>query len=118
MPVLYGILLYMGVASLRGMQFIDRVGLLFMPAKYQPDHIYLRHVPLNKVHLFTIIQVGGKKRRKNRGKAGPMHVSGRLMSCLSSLQGTREIRRHCLTPRTVKIKIGATYSYLKSPSVA
>ena len=57
MPVLYGILLYMGVASLRGMQFIDRVALLFMPEKYQPDHIYLRHVTLNKVHLFTVIQV-------------------------------------------------------------
>ena len=49
--------MYMGVSSLRGMQFVDRVGLLFMPVKYQPDHVYLRHVPLKKVHLFTIIQV-------------------------------------------------------------
>ena len=57
MPVLYGVLMYMGIASLRGMQFIDRVGLLFMPPKHQPDHIYLRHVPLKKVHLFTLIQV-------------------------------------------------------------
>ncbi|XP_059086438.1 electrogenic sodium bicarbonate cotransporter 1-like [Tigriopus californicus] len=59
MPVLYGILMYMGIASLRGMQFIDRLGLLLMPPKYQPDHNYLRHVPLNRVHLFTIIQVVG-----------------------------------------------------------
>ncbi|TRY71812.1 hypothetical protein TCAL_05306 [Tigriopus californicus] len=44
MPVLYGILMYMGIASLRGMQFIDRLGLLLMPPKYQPDHNYLRHV--------------------------------------------------------------------------
>ncbi len=58
MPVLYGVLMYMGVASLRGMQFVDRIGLLFMPPKYQPDHHYLRHVPLRKVHFFTIIQVG------------------------------------------------------------
>ncbi len=57
MPVLYGVLMYMGVASLRGMQFIDRIGLLFMPPKYQPDHHYLRHVPLKKVHFFTVIQV-------------------------------------------------------------
>lgn len=57
MPVLYGVLMYMGIASLRGMQFIDRLGLLFMPPKYQPDYNYLRHVPLNKVHLFTMIQV-------------------------------------------------------------
>ncbi len=57
MPVLYGVLMYMGIASLRGMQFVDRVGLLLMPPKYQPDHTYLRHVPLGKVHLFTFVQV-------------------------------------------------------------
>lgn len=28
-----------------------------MPAKHQPDLIYLRYVPLWKVHLFTIIQL-------------------------------------------------------------
>ncbi len=57
MPVLYGVLMYMGIASLKGMQFVDRVGLLFMPPKYQPDTTYLRHVPLRKVHLFTLFQV-------------------------------------------------------------
>uniref|UniRef100_A0A8C6UPL1 Anion exchange protein n=1 Tax=Neogobius melanostomus TaxID=47308 RepID=A0A8C6UPL1_9GOBI len=57
MPVLYGVFLYMGVASLNGVQFMDRLKLLLMPAKHQPDLIYLRHVPLRKVHLFTFIQV-------------------------------------------------------------
>jgi len=33
--------------------------LFFMPPKYQPDHVYLRHVKLSKVYLFTIIQVTG-----------------------------------------------------------
>lgn len=28
-----------------------------MPAKYQPDHSYLRHVNTKRVHLFTIIQI-------------------------------------------------------------
>ncbi|XP_077572242.1 solute carrier family 4 member 4a isoform X2 [Stigmatopora nigra] len=56
MPVLYGVFLYMGVASLKGVQFMDRLKLLLMPAKHQPDLIYLRHVPLRKVHLFTFIQ--------------------------------------------------------------
>lgn len=28
-----------------------------MPAKHQPDFIYLRHVPLRKVHFFTVIQL-------------------------------------------------------------
>nr|XP_020441437.1 electrogenic sodium bicarbonate cotransporter 1-like isoform X1 [Monopterus albus]XP_020441438.1 electrogenic sodium bicarbonate cotransporter 1-like isoform X1 [Monopterus albus] len=57
MPVLYGVFLYMGVASLNGVQFMDRLVLLLMPAKHQPDLVYLRHVPLRKVHLFTFIQV-------------------------------------------------------------
>ncbi|KAJ8285336.1 hypothetical protein GJAV_G00025670 [Gymnothorax javanicus] len=56
MPVLYGVFLYMGVASLNGVQFMDRLKLLLMPAKHQPDLVYLRHVPLRKVHLFTFIQ--------------------------------------------------------------
>lgn len=28
-----------------------------MPAKHQPDFAYLRHVPLRKVHLFTLLQI-------------------------------------------------------------
>ena len=58
MPVLYGVLMYMGVNTLKGMQFIDRLFLVLMPAKHQPDYLYLRHVPLFKVHVFTLIQVG------------------------------------------------------------
>ncbi|PWA26799.1 hypothetical protein CCH79_00001127 [Gambusia affinis] len=57
MPVLYGVFLYMGVASLNGVQFMDRLLLLLMPAKHQPDLIYLRHVPQRRIHLFTFIQV-------------------------------------------------------------
>uniref|UniRef100_A0A8C1I2D6 Anion exchange protein n=1 Tax=Cyprinus carpio carpio TaxID=630221 RepID=A0A8C1I2D6_CYPCA len=56
MPVLYGVFLYMGVSSLKGIQFFDRIKLFGMPAKHQPDLIYLRYVPLWKVHIFTIVQ--------------------------------------------------------------
>uniref|UniRef100_A0A8D3CHR3 Anion exchange protein n=1 Tax=Scophthalmus maximus TaxID=52904 RepID=A0A8D3CHR3_SCOMX len=56
MPVLYGVFLYMGVASLNGVQFMDRLLLVLMPAKHQPDLIYLRHVPQRRIHLFTFIQ--------------------------------------------------------------
>lgn len=28
-----------------------------MPAKYQPDYPYLRHVSTKRVHLFTLIQI-------------------------------------------------------------
>ncbi|KAL7989796.1 hypothetical protein Chor_012462, partial [Crotalus horridus] len=57
MPVLYGVFLYMGVSSLNGIQFFDRLKLMGMPSKHQPDFIYLRHVPLRKVYLFTMIQL-------------------------------------------------------------
>uniref|UniRef100_A0A8C6WMG4 Anion exchange protein n=1 Tax=Neogobius melanostomus TaxID=47308 RepID=A0A8C6WMG4_9GOBI len=57
MPVLYGVFLYMGVASLSGIQFWDRIKLYMMPSKHQPDFAYLRHVPLRRVHLFTLVQV-------------------------------------------------------------
>ncbi|XP_043116082.1 sodium bicarbonate cotransporter 3 isoform X8 [Puntigrus tetrazona] len=57
MPVLYGVFLYMGASSLKGIQFFDRIKLFGMPAKHQPDLIYLRYVPLWKVHIFTIVQL-------------------------------------------------------------
>ena len=40
-----------------GLQLIDRLLLIFMPVKYQPDYTYLRHVPLWRVHIFTFLQV-------------------------------------------------------------
>ena len=38
-------------------QFTKRVQLLLIPAKHQPDLLFLRHVPLSRVHLFTAIQL-------------------------------------------------------------
>nr|XP_026487485.1 sodium bicarbonate cotransporter 3 isoform X2 [Vanessa tameamea] len=57
MPVLFGVFLYMGVASLKGLQFFDRILIMFMPQKYQPDHMFLRQVPIRRVHVFTAIQL-------------------------------------------------------------
>lgn len=57
MPVLFGVFLYMGVSSLKGMQLIDRIMIMLMPPKYQPDFMYLRHVRTKRVHLFTAMQV-------------------------------------------------------------
>jgi sodium bicarbonate transporter 10 len=57
MPVLYGVFLYMGFSALMRMELFQRILLFFMPLKYQPDHRYLRVVPLMRVHLFTLIQV-------------------------------------------------------------
>ncbi|XP_059080880.1 sodium bicarbonate cotransporter 3-like isoform X1 [Tigriopus californicus] len=57
MPVLFGVFLFMGVSSLKGLQFFDRILLLFIPKKYQPDYAFLKYVPIHKVHLFTVIQL-------------------------------------------------------------
>ena len=57
MPVLYGVFLYMGAASLNGLQFFDRMCILFMPMKYQPDVPYLRRVDIRRVHIFTFVQI-------------------------------------------------------------
>ncbi|KAK1332951.1 hypothetical protein QTO34_006482 [Cnephaeus nilssonii] len=51
------VFLYMGVASLNGIQFWERCKLFLMPAKHQPDHAFLRHVPLRRIHLFTLVQI-------------------------------------------------------------
>lgn len=57
MPVLYGVFLFMGISSLKGSQFFDRILIVFMPQKYQPDYIFLRHVPTLRCHVFTLIQL-------------------------------------------------------------
>ncbi|UJR16088.1 hypothetical protein I4U23_003000 [Adineta vaga] len=57
MPVLYGVFLYMGISSMKEIQLISRILLMFMPEKYQPDYVYLRHVRTRRVHFFTIIQL-------------------------------------------------------------
>jgi len=39
------------------MELFQRMLLFFMPSKHQPDHRFLRTVPLRRVHLFTLIQL-------------------------------------------------------------
>jgi len=57
MPVLYGVFLYMGFSALLRMELFGRILLFFMPVKYQPEHKYLREVPVARVHLYTLIQI-------------------------------------------------------------
>ncbi|XP_026680969.1 electroneutral sodium bicarbonate exchanger 1 [Diaphorina citri] len=61
MPVLFGVFLYMGVASLKGLQFFDRILILFIPVKYQPDYMFLRQV-----------SHGGKKHKNRSHKRDAM----------------------------------------------
>ena len=57
MSVVFGLFLYMGIASLRGNQFIDRLKLWVTdPTLYPPTH-YVRRVSRMVLHTFTLIQV-------------------------------------------------------------
>ncbi|XP_062907472.1 anion exchange protein 3-like isoform X2 [Mobula hypostoma] len=57
MAVLFGIFLYMGLTSLTGTQLYERLLLMFIPAKFHPDHVYVTKVRSWRMHLFTIIQI-------------------------------------------------------------
>jgi len=57
MAVLYGLFLFMGVASARGSQFFERLALWPMDRSLYPTTHYLRRVPTAKVHAFTAIQL-------------------------------------------------------------
>jgi mannitol/fructose-specific phosphotransferase system IIA component (Ntr-type) len=57
MAVLYGLFLYMGIVSLSGIQFIERMTLWPMDSSLYPSTHYIRRVPLSAVHRFTAIQL-------------------------------------------------------------
>lgn len=39
----------MGAASLKGLQFYDRLLIMLMPVKYQPDYMFLRQVKQSNI---------------------------------------------------------------------
>ncbi|XP_046565227.1 anion exchange protein 2-like [Haliotis rubra] len=55
--VLFGVFLYLGVSSLNGVQFFQRIKLLFMPVKHHPEFGFVRRVRTLKMHIFTVIQL-------------------------------------------------------------
>nr|XP_028606140.1 anion exchange protein 2 isoform X4 [Podarcis muralis] len=57
LAVLFGIFLYMGVTSLNGIQFYERLHLLLMPPKHHPDVTYVKKVRTLRMHLFTLLQL-------------------------------------------------------------
>lgn len=57
MAVLYGLFLFMGVVSMAGNQFFERLSLWFKdPALYPVTH-YIRRVPARTIHAFTLLQL-------------------------------------------------------------
>ncbi|XP_033916802.1 anion exchange protein 2 isoform X1 [Melopsittacus undulatus] len=57
LAVLFGIFLYMGITSLNGIQFYERLQLLLMPPKHHPDVTYVKKVRTLRMHLFTGLQL-------------------------------------------------------------
>ena len=57
MAVLYGLFLYMGIVSMTGNQFFDRLKLWFMDSSLYPTTHYIRRVPNWTIHKFTTLQL-------------------------------------------------------------
>lgn len=52
MAVLFGVFLYMGISSIDGIQFFERLKLVFMPVKHHSEAPYVRHVSISINILF------------------------------------------------------------------
>ncbi len=57
MAVLYGLFLFMGVISIAGNQFFERLTLWPMDSSLYPTTHYIRKVPLPTIHKFTVLQL-------------------------------------------------------------
>ncbi len=57
MAVLYGLFLFMGVVSIAGNQFFERLSLWLMDRNLYPSTHYIRKVPLSTIHKFTLLQL-------------------------------------------------------------
>ena len=57
MAVLYGLFLFMGIVSMRGNQFFERLSLWVMEPSLYPGTHYIRRVPNWMIHIFTAIQL-------------------------------------------------------------
>ena len=57
MAVLYGLFLFMGVVSMSGNQFFERLSLWLKDPKLYPVTHYIRRVPHWKIHIFTLLQL-------------------------------------------------------------
>ncbi|MBW3599226.1 MAG: PTS sugar transporter subunit IIA [Planctomycetes bacterium] len=59
LAVLYGLFLFMGVVSMAGNQFFQRLSLWFTDRNLYPPHHFVRTVPGRVIHAFTAIQLAG-----------------------------------------------------------
>ena len=52
LAVLFGVFLYMGIASMSGIQLFERTALLFTPTKHHPNTGFVRRVSSPQTHIF------------------------------------------------------------------
>ncbi|MEC9093944.1 MAG: PTS sugar transporter subunit IIA [Planctomycetota bacterium] len=57
LAVLFGLFLYMGVVSMKGNQFFERLSLWATDPALYPSQHYVRRVPWKQLHLFTLVQL-------------------------------------------------------------
>jgi hypothetical protein len=57
MAVLFGLFLYMGIVSMRGNQFFERLSLWATDPDLYPSTHFVRRVPRKTLHFFTVIQL-------------------------------------------------------------
>ena len=57
MAILYGLFLYMGIVSMKGNQFFERLSLWIMDSNLYPKKHYIRKVSSSVIHKFTFIQL-------------------------------------------------------------
>ena len=57
MAVLFGLFLYMGVVSMKGNQFFERLSLWATDPDLYPSTHFVRRVPRKTMHFFTVIQL-------------------------------------------------------------
>jgi hypothetical protein len=57
MAVLFGLFLYMGIVSMKGNQFFERLNLWLMDSALYPSTHYIRKLKNSIIHKFTLIQL-------------------------------------------------------------
>lgn len=57
MSVLFGLFLFMGIVSMAGNQFFERLRLWLMDSSLYPATHYIRRVPVWTIHKFTLLQL-------------------------------------------------------------
>jgi len=57
LPVLLGVFLFMGLSSLPGLQFWNRILLFFKQPSMYPETPYTKYMEKKRIHLYTVLQI-------------------------------------------------------------